>query len=1128
MSITRTSIGALEDLTDATITSVASGEVLKWNGSAWVNSTVAGAHDAVTVTDSAEIDFTLTGQDITASLKTSSIDETKLDASVNASLDLADSASQPGHTHTAANVTDFDTEVSNNTDVAANTTARHAAVTVTDSATINLTLAGQDVTASLTHLGIENLVDPNADRIMMWDDSAGFMRWMVPSTGLDLTPSNVLTVRAASLTQTGIAETATNAEVDAVTDLLRYVPPAYLLPVSSKTTPVDADLVTINDSAATNGRKRLSFTNLKAFLKTYFDTLYGSLANDHVPVTVADSAEIDMTLTGQQISASIIANSIDETKLDASVNASLDLADSALQSETSHADVLVDGDFASNGLMSRTGAGTYSIVTDNSANWNTAFGWGNHASAGYITATLTQEQVEDYAGAMVATGGTKTLITVTYQDATNDMDFVVDSDLSHYNNATSAFITAASLHDAVTVTDSAEIDFTLTGQNITASLIASSIDETKLDASVNASLDLADRTGNTGIISGGQLTINSGDNTKLDIAAGSGYIIDHTTTPSTVNVVTWSAFTAVTLTNLATSFATDIAINSSGAVVQQNTYTNEELRSLIFLGGVDHSNQTTINNTFELQVPSNGIGSSVYELSKAIGDINLTGNLFSANGANLNINKSSGQAFKYGSQNASSKNAPHITDQIAQSPVTFNYVFNNGSGGGSFTADTTSIDPANYDDGSGTLASVSGANFTIQRILMFVNSGSVFVQYGTETFSTKAAAVSGLNTISFVNVSGIRTAMVRGYLIVRANATDLSSSTQAEFVSADRFGGVGSRDAGGGTVSWGNITGTIADQTDLVNGALHDGFSDYVAAEHIDWTSTSSNLNTSGSVTAADLNISGTGAEVSTVITDITSGNIALFQSTGNAVTGVRVCLDRTRTGVVDDNLGSFDIRGRDDAGNEQVYARFVGGIVDPTDGSEDGSAAIVVASGSSLLNALALTHESASVPADMNALTYYENGHRLPSVLSSKYTSTGNVGTGTDTLESIAVDAAQLFNDGDALDYWAFGRTAASGSTSKTWTLSFGGTTIHTMNTTASGLVWEIHAHIMKDGTDSWRAIVRAIRTNSAGNTSNTATETTSVSLDLDVSQTLLLTGAATNNDDIVLTQSKLNFNPA
>jgi len=51
------------------------------------------------------------------------------------------------HTHTASQITDFDIEVSNNTDVSANTAARHAAVTVTDSTSINLTVTGQDITA---------------------------------------------------------------------------------------------------------------------------------------------------------------------------------------------------------------------------------------------------------------------------------------------------------------------------------------------------------------------------------------------------------------------------------------------------------------------------------------------------------------------------------------------------------------------------------------------------------------------------------------------------------------------------------------------------------------------------------------------------------------------------------------------------------------------------------------------------------------------------------------------------------------------------------------------------------------------------------------------------------------------
>ena len=40
------------------------------------------------------------------------------------------------------------------------------------------------------------------------------------------------------------------------------------------------------------------------------------------------------------------------------------------------------------------------------------------------------------------------------------------------------------LHDAVTVSDSSEIDFTLTGQDITASIIAGSIDVLKLDAAL--------------------------------------------------------------------------------------------------------------------------------------------------------------------------------------------------------------------------------------------------------------------------------------------------------------------------------------------------------------------------------------------------------------------------------------------------------------------------------------------------------------------------------------------------------------------------------------------------------------------------------------------------------------------
>ncbi|PCI31131.1 hypothetical protein COB52_00275, partial [Candidatus Kaiserbacteria bacterium] len=66
--------------------------------------------------------------------------------------------------------------------------------------------------------------------------------------------------------------------------------------------------------------------------------------------------------------------------------------------------------------------GTANISLNNNAITN---------GAGYITATLTEEEVEDFVGGML--GGTETGITVTYQDGTNDIDFEVNGVLQDLN-----------------------------------------------------------------------------------------------------------------------------------------------------------------------------------------------------------------------------------------------------------------------------------------------------------------------------------------------------------------------------------------------------------------------------------------------------------------------------------------------------------------------------------------------------------------------------------------------------------------------------------------------------------------------------------------------------------------------
>lgn len=304
---------ALNDVTDVTITSVADNEVLAYDSgtSTWINQTAAEAglaaashthtaseitdfdtevsnntdvatntaarHAAVTVTDSSEIDFTLTGQDITASLKAGSIDETKLDASVNASLDLADSASQPGHTHTESDITDLKNyeikAVVSGSLTAVNDTfyVNVASATYTDPSPVEgegfavfvrngtATVGGTGYSTAGTivhriyHSGawsnyvylnsaqlattyqpldsdlttIAGLADPNADRILFWDDSAGAYAYLTASTGLTISGTN-MTVRTTSSTQTGIVELATDAETVTGTDTARATTPANI------------------------------------------------------------------------------------------------------------------------------------------------------------------------------------------------------------------------------------------------------------------------------------------------------------------------------------------------------------------------------------------------------------------------------------------------------------------------------------------------------------------------------------------------------------------------------------------------------------------------------------------------------------------------------------------------------------------------------------------------------------------------------------------------------------------------------------------------------------------------------------------------------------------------------------
>jgi len=68
---------------------------------------------------------------------------------------------------------------------------------------------------------------------------------------------------------------------------------------TSKTTPVDADSVPIVNSESSNVIGRVTFTNLKAFLKTYFDTLYVSGVSVLTTASTIDDSNLDFVFSSK-------------------------------------------------------------------------------------------------------------------------------------------------------------------------------------------------------------------------------------------------------------------------------------------------------------------------------------------------------------------------------------------------------------------------------------------------------------------------------------------------------------------------------------------------------------------------------------------------------------------------------------------------------------------------------------------------------------------------------------------------------------------------------------------------------------------------------------------------------------
>lgn len=302
----------------------------------------------------------------------------------------------------------------------------------------------------------------------------------------------------------------------------------------------------------------------------------------------------------------------------------------------------------------------------------------------------------------------------------------------------------------------------------------------------------------TGLIKNGLISAN-GDPTKFNITAGIGIIsnFDDPENPTSA-IVNFPAFTGITPTHLLTGTITYVAINNSATVVMQATpFTPEQRRSLIVLGAVVHSNLTTINVINNISAPTNASTNQLHDFIEAVGALNLTGNKYTANGANLQLNKSAGLIFKLGSNFANDWKNPHELAQTSGTSLTFRYRTQNGTEG----SDRINLDPALYDLNN-VLTSVPNNKFTIQTVTMF-QSGVTRIQYGQTVYDDLATAKNAVFTRNFVlEPNSKENGIIRAYIIMKNSTTSLQNVSDADILEAQKFGGVAS---GGVALTLANI-----------------------------------------------------------------------------------------------------------------------------------------------------------------------------------------------------------------------------------------------------------------------------------------------------------------------------------
>ena len=323
---------------------------------------------------------------------------------------------------------------------------------------------------------------------------------------------------------------------------------------------------------------------------------------------------------------------------------------------------------------------------------------------------------------------------------------------------------------------------------------------------------------NSGLIYGGVVSFQA---STLYISPGGGLVVNHNASTSSAvaavpTQVKWGPITS-SVTYLTSSQYSHLYIDGNGDLQQQiENFTPEQYLQKIPLGTLAHLNKATIDSFGEEKQTVYASSEQANQFIRAFGPLKQQGYDLSASGSSLGFNSATGTSFRLGGFYSKNPNNPSLFDTPAlESTGRTVRVYQSSSEGG-FVGDINAgqfyntIDPTKYDDGSGTLVNISGSTTTIQRVFIGATSYRYYVYYGQETYDSIATALNNLTTEAFTeSITTSKSLTFIGYIVSRADATDLSDTAQANIVNAGLFRNTAGS-SGGGTSTISNL-GDITD-----------------------------------------------------------------------------------------------------------------------------------------------------------------------------------------------------------------------------------------------------------------------------------------------------------------------------